>query len=74
MGVLLWTVAATACFLAWWTGRRRPPAGSDVVLWAGLLTTAELLDDLFLLHDAVYPMLGGRSRESSLSTGWPPSP
>ena len=58
MGVLLWTVAATACFLAWWTRRRRPARGDNLLLWAGLLTTAELLDDLFLLHDAFYPMLG----------------
>ncbi len=58
VGALLWTIAATASLLTWWVQRRRAGAGANLLLWAGLLTAAELLDDLFLLHDAVYPMLG----------------
>jgi hypothetical protein len=58
VGILLWAVGATASLLAWWIVRHQPGAGSNLLLWAGILTTGELLDDLFLLHDAVYPMLG----------------
>ncbi len=58
VGILLWTVAATASLLAWWSRRGRPETGSNLLLWAGLLTTCELVDDFFLLHDAFYPMLG----------------
>lgn len=58
VGVLLWTVAASVALLTWWTRRSHADRGANIFLWVGLLTAAELLDDLFLLHDAFYPMLG----------------
>ncbi len=53
LGVLLWCAAAAACFLAaaLTSGRRSP------LLYAGLLTTALLADDLFLLHEGVYALV-----------------
>jgi len=58
VGVIVWTVAATASLLAWWSRRGQSGTRTDLLLWAGLLTTVELLDEFFLLHDAFYPMLG----------------
>ncbi len=54
LGVLLWCAAAAGCFLAASLvvrGRRSP------LLYAGVLTTALLADDLFLLHEGVYALV-----------------
>lgn len=57
LGVLLWCAAATVCFLAGALVRRV----RALLFGFGALTAALLLDDLFLLHEAVLPAL----------TAWP---
>ncbi|HYW07413.1 MAG TPA: hypothetical protein VE913_10675 [Longimicrobium sp.] len=58
LGVLLWAGAATLCFFA--ASLLRP--GSEArrfFLFGGALTAALLVDDLFLLHEAVAPIYLG---------------
>ncbi|HVR28074.1 MAG TPA: hypothetical protein VMS86_00955 [Thermoanaerobaculia bacterium] len=55
VGVLLWAAAATIClFVAVLVGRS---SGARLAFWwyAGVLTLALLIDDLFLFHEVVFP-------------------
>jgi hypothetical protein len=53
--VVLWSVAATACLLAW-LGTSR--SARSPYLWSAIFVTALLADDLFRLHESYYPELG----------------
>ena len=57
LGVLLWCATAAIClftsFVLRWTGRRGDFVG--LLLCFGLLTALFTLDDLFMLHEVVFP-------------------
>ena len=62
LGVLLWCVAATACWFSAWLGFTVWPAaqpGKTVTIsflaLSGALTAILLLDDFFLIHEALAP-------------------
>jgi len=57
LGVLFWCAAAAVCLFSWPVLRNRFSTAplAAFVLYAGLLTTVLLLDDLFQLHEAVLP-------------------
>jgi len=57
LGVLLWTASATICLFSWALFRHRlnEMRFATFLLCSGLLTTLLLLDDFFLLHDAIFP-------------------
>jgi len=57
LGVLVWCASATLCVFSWSLLRHRLPTArfSQFLLGAGLLTTLLLVDDLFLLHEFVFP-------------------
>jgi hypothetical protein len=54
VGAVIWTAATTVCLLTWYAQGRslRSPW-----LFGGLLSMALGADDIFLLHEAVYPNL-----------------
>lgn len=59
MVIVIWLVAATVpLFGALLLREAGRPGPARFLLVAGLLTAAMGLDDLFLLHEAVYPALG----------------
>jgi hypothetical protein len=65
LGVLVWCVAAGICFF---TRAILPRAqGHDAMrpflFWSGLITSVLLLDDFFLLHDALLPRYLGLSEK-----------
>jgi hypothetical protein len=56
LGILLWTLAASACLFAWILVWRRLPRGTSLFLMAsGLVSCIMLLDDLFLMHQSIVP-------------------
>ncbi len=56
LGMLLWAAAAAIClWSAAYLGRAGASPARRYVLFAGLLTLALLLDDLFLIHEEVMP-------------------
>jgi hypothetical protein len=55
VGVLLWAVSATACLFCAAVVGRRAGGTRRFLLASGALTTVLLLDDLFMLHEAVLP-------------------
>ncbi len=72
VGILLWCACATLCFYVSWLARRSGATGewTSFFLSAGILTTILLLDDLFLLHEVVFPgWLGIRERYVILTYG-----
>ncbi|HEX8431542.1 MAG TPA: hypothetical protein VF625_09650, partial [Longimicrobium sp.] len=58
LGILLWAGAATLCFFAA-SQLRGGTEARRFFLFGGALTTALLVDDLFLLHEAVAPVYFG---------------
>jgi len=53
VGYLVWAVTATICFVGAWLSDAAPRAWrSSPLLWAGLLTTIVMLDDIFQIHEA----------------------
>ncbi len=59
LGTIVWSAAATSCFLAAIVlgGRTR-----RAFAWAGVLTTALLVDDVFLVHETYAEETGGSER------------
>ncbi len=57
LGALAWCSAAAVCFFASWLLRVRkaPGEGGAFMLYMGVLSTALLVDDFFLLHEVVAP-------------------
>lgn len=56
-GVLCWCVGATVCFFNYALSRRLQPLGKRRVFWfwSGMLTALFLVDDLFMVHEAILP-------------------
>lgn len=61
VGVVAWVVSVTACLMAAVILRRRGRAAAEqgFLLSAGLLTVVLLIDDLFLVHDLLLPVVLG---------------
>ena len=58
-GIVVWSAAASLCFFTCFVEASRGRTDARrFILCSGLLTTALLLDDLFLLHERVLPGLG----------------
>lgn len=59
VGILLWASAAAVTLFAALMLRKRPPTGArhaGMFTCFGLLTSALMLDDLFLLHERAFPI------------------
>lgn len=61
LGAVIWSGAAAVCFFSYGITRSRVArgAGSHFLLAAGLVTTLLLADDLFQLHEVVFPEHAG---------------
>ena len=61
LGVMLWTASATICLFSWAILRSSldEMKFSTFLLCSGLMTTLLLFDDLFLLHDDIFPRYFG---------------
>lgn len=57
LGIIIWSGAAAVCFFAYALGRRsvRWPQHARFLLTGGLITTLLVLDDLYMLHEVVFP-------------------
>lgn len=57
LGVLIWTASAAICFFTYGIRRSafRDNTTSTFLLTGGLVTTMLMLDDLFMLHEVVFP-------------------
>jgi len=57
IGILLWTAAAVVCLFCWALLRNNPDMRrlSTFMLFSGIMTMILLLDDLFLLHEEIFP-------------------
>lgn len=57
LGVLIWTSSAAICFFTYGLRRSRfrDNTASVFLLIGGLVTTMLMLDDLFMLHEVVFP-------------------
>lgn len=64
IGILFWCAAAVICLFAWFvTQHASQSAMRNFLLCSGTLTLLLLLDDLFMLHENVFPeILGIRQR------------
>ncbi|WP_414562302.1 MULTISPECIES: hypothetical protein [unclassified Anabaena] len=60
IGILLWCSCAAICLLSYAVVKQnnRYRESSKFLLSSGLFTTFIMLDDLFLLHDEVFPQMG----------------
>lgn len=65
IGVILWCVAAVVCFFSYVILRAIDADRSKqrFLLCCGAISTLLLLDDLFLLHERVFPLLFGISEK-----------
>jgi hypothetical protein len=61
LGVLLWCASATICLFGWaiLCGRTSETKFSNFFLYFGLMTILLMLDDLFRLHESIFPNLFG---------------
>jgi hypothetical protein len=57
IGILMWTAAAAVCLFCWALLRKVPDKArfSKFVLFSGIMTLILVLDDLFLLHEDIFP-------------------
>jgi len=57
IGILMWTAAAVVCLFCWALLRKDPDKTrfSTFVLFSGIMTMVLLIDDLFLLHEEIFP-------------------
>ncbi len=57
IGILLWCAAAAVCLFSWNLLKRLKSnfPNQSFLFWSGTLTIILLLDDLFLLHEDVFP-------------------
>lgn len=78
VGVLLWCATVSVCLFTWSVLRQRPGATqfSRFIFWSGLISLLLLVDDLFLLHEWVYPRHLGVTEQMTFSaylvliSGW----
>lgn len=60
LGILFWCAAASICLFAWAVLKRSPAPGlSGFFLVSGLLSALLMLDDLFQLHEGIFPVYLG---------------
>ncbi len=56
LGIMLWSAAFTICFYgAWRTNGKIDKRGQQFLILSGLITMLMTLDDLFQLHELVFP-------------------
>ncbi len=56
IGVLLWAAAASVCLFTYLVLRYRYSSKKALfLLWSGVISTILCLDDLFMLHETVFP-------------------
>jgi hypothetical protein len=58
-GIILWSAAAGVCLLAAWLVSERAPRVGTWLLASGLLTLLLAVDDMFMLHETVFPDVFG---------------
>jgi hypothetical protein len=58
-GVMLCSAAAAICLFTAWTLRRRERSASTWLFASGLITLILALDDMFMLHEDVFPNVFG---------------
>lgn len=65
IGVILWSFAASICFFTYLLLKTRNKSHgiSEFILFGGVLSLILLLDDLFMLHERIYPKWCGISEE-----------
>ena len=57
VGILLWCATAVICFFGSSLLRQQGlPAEARFLMWAGLMTTVLLVDDLFMIHEYIAPV------------------
>lgn len=56
LGIMLWSAAFTICFYgAWRINRKIDKRGQEFLIFSGLITMLMTMDDLFQLHELVFP-------------------
>ena len=57
IGILLWCATAVICFFSWQLIRTNENKSQHLpfIFWSGVLTVILMLDDLFLLHEDIFP-------------------
>lgn len=56
LGIMLWSAAFTICFYgAWRINRKIDKRGQEFLIYSGLITMLMTMDDLFQLHELVFP-------------------
>ena len=67
IGIVFWAAGATICFFASAIVSRLPHSSNSTnfLLFGGIITTVLLLDDLFLLHEQVFPQYFHTSEKSA---------
>lgn len=56
IGIMLWSAAFTICFYgAWRINRKMDKRGQEFLIFSGLITLLMTMDDLFQLHELVFP-------------------
>lgn len=59
LGILFWSVTATICLFSFMVLRKKKvKKNRSFLLFSALLSFFLLFDDLFLLHDSVFPYMG----------------
>lgn len=56
IGIMIWSASVTICFYsAWKMGIKKGPLEQQFLIFSGLVTLLMTLDDLFQLHELVFP-------------------
>ncbi len=65
LGVIIWSATVAICFFTYFvlSKRKKKSAFTSFFLFAGIVTTVLLLDDLFLIHERWFPVLLGLPEE-----------
>jgi hypothetical protein len=58
-GIMLWSAAAAICLFSAWLLREQKSASFAWLLASGLITLLLALDDMFMLHEDVFPNVFG---------------
>jgi hypothetical protein len=69
LGIVMWSAASGACFVATFVLRRERASREAIrfFFWSGAFTILLALDDLYQLHEAVIPALLGRGQSAILA-------
>lgn len=55
LGVLFWCASATLCLFTGLIGKRKGLSIESFLFYSGILSAVLMLDDLFLLHEEIFP-------------------